>query len=279
MSTPTHATAAGDTAARSLPRFTVVTVTKNAEDVLPRTLESVASQTWPALEHIIIDGASTDRTLPMAQQYAKDSRLNETAHDITLLSEPDAGLYDAMNKGLRRATGQYIVFLNAGDCFHDADTLWSIVKQLPAGDLPAVVYGDTDITDAQGNYLHRRAHRPPEQLSWRSFRRGMLVCHQAFYARTDIARHIHYDLRYRHSADIDWCIRVMREGQRRGLPLLNTHLTLADYMREGQTTVHHRASLAERFTIMCRHYGPVVTVLMHAYFVARAAARMVTPRH
>lgn len=257
-------------------RFSVVTVTYNAEGGLRRTLDSVASQTWPDIEHIIVDGASTDGTMAIAQQYAKDNDINDGAHDIVLISEPDGGLYDAMNKGLRRATGHYVVFINAGDCLHDADTLWNIVKQVKQTaqqSLPAVVYGDTDITDAQGNFLHKRAHRPPEHLSWRSFRKGMLVCHQAFYARTDIARNISYNLHYRHSADIDWCIRVMKEAERTGLTLLNTNLTLADYMREGQSTLHHRASLGERFTIMRRHYGIVTTVLMHAFFVVRAAER------
>ena len=259
-------------------RFSVVTVTYNAEGSLRRTLDSVASQTWPDIEHIIVDGASTDGTMAIAQQYAKDNDINDGAHDIVLISEPDGGLYDAMNKGLRRATGHYVVFINAGDCLHDADTLWTIVKEVKqtAGEeLPAVIYGDTDITDSCGNFLYRRAHRPPEHLSWRSFRRGMLVCHQAFYARTDIARYIAYDLQYRHSADVDWCIRVMKEGERRGLTMLNTRTTLADYMREGQTTVYHRASLRERFTVMRRHYGLCTTLLMHLFFIVRAAARKV----
>lgn len=256
-------------------RFSVVTVTYNAEKVLGRTLESVASQTWPKVEHIIIDGASTDRTQAMAQQYIKDNRLNEGAHDIILQSEPDGGLYDAMNKGLSRATGHYIVFINAGDCFHDPDTLWNIVKAVPQGELPAVLYGDTDITDGEGNYLFRRRHRPPKDLTWRSFRKGMLVCHQAFYARVDIARELPYDLKYRHSADVDWCIRVMKEAEKRGLAIVNTRLTVADYMREGQSTVYHRASLQERYAVMCRHYGTLTTIAMHVWFVFRAAWRRV----
>ena len=256
-------------------RFSVITVTYNAEKVLGRTLESIASQTWPDVEHIIIDGASTDRTLAIARQYIKDNRIGEGSHDIILQSEPDGGLYDAMNKGLRRATGHYVVFINAGDCLHEPDTLWNIVKQVGHGDLPAVVYGDTDITDGEGNFLFRRAHRPPERLSWRSFRKGMLVCHQAFYARGDIARRLPYDLNYRHSADVDWCIRVMKEAEKRGLPLVNTRLTLADYMREGQSTVFHRASLGERFAVMRHHYGMPTTVIMHVWFVFRALWRKI----
>jgi hypothetical protein len=98
----------------------------------------------------------------------------------------------------------------------------------------------------------------------------MLVCHQAFYARTDIAKNLQYDTQYRYSADVDWCIRVMREGERAGLPLYNINMVVACYTEEGATTRHHRESLRERFRIMCRHYGWFSTVAMHLWFVVRA---------
>lgn len=84
--------------------------------------------------------------------------------------------------------------------------------------MPAVIYGDTAIVDTNGAFLHLRRHRPPEQLSWRSFKQGMLVCHQAFYVRTDIAQQNDYDLHYRHSADVDWCIRVMKQAEEMDCP-------------------------------------------------------------
>ena len=135
------------------------------------------------------------------------------------------------------------------------------------------IYGDTAITDGEGNFLHLRRHRPPEQLSWKSFKHGMLVCHQAFYVRTDIAKKFPYDLQYRHSADVDWCIRVMREADRQGLTLVNTHTILANFEEGGDTTQHHRDSLKERFKIMMHHYGLVQTVVMHAWFVIRSLFR------
>lgn len=78
----------------------------------------------------------------------------------------------------------------------------------------------------------------------------MLVCHQSFYARTDIAREIHYDLHYRYSADVDWCIRIMRESSRRKLPLRNVHAVLTHFLDGGMTTQNHKASLKERFQVM-----------------------------
>lgn len=243
-------------------KISIITVTYNAASVLKRTLDSVKAQSWQQIEHLIIDGASKDETVSMAETYKA-----QCPYEVVILSEPDKGLYDAMNKGLRLATGDYLVFLNAGDTLHAADTLETIVHS--AQPLPGVLYGDTAITDEQGSFLHLRRLRPPKKLSWKSFRQGMLVCHQAFYALTDIAKNLPYDPRYRYSADVDWCIRVMKEAQKRQLPLVNTQAILADYQEEGQTTIHHRDSLKERFDVMRRHYGLFSTVIMHIWFVFR----------
>ena len=243
-------------------KISIITVTYNAANVLKRTLDSVKAQSWQQIEHLIIDGASKDETISMAETYKA-----QCPYEVVILSEPDKGLYDAMNKGLRLATGDYLVFLNAGDTLHAADTLETIVRS--AQPLPGVLYGDTAITDEQGNFLHLRRLRPPKKLSWKSFRQGMLVCHQAFYALTDIAKNLPYDPRYRYSADVDWCIRVMKEAQKRQLPLVNTQAILADYQEEGQTTIHHRDSLKERFDVMRRHYGLFSTVMMHLWFAVR----------
>jgi glycosyltransferase involved in cell wall biosynthesis len=243
-------------------KISIITVTYNAASVLKRTLDSVKAQSWQQIEHLIIDGASKDETVSMAETYKA-----QCPYEVVVLSEPDKGLYDAMNKGLRLATGDYLVFLNAGDTLHAADTLETIVRS--AQPLPGVLYGDTAITDEQGNFLHLRRLRPPKKLSWKSFRQGMLVCHQAFYALTDIAKDLPYDPRYRYSADVDWCIRVMKEAQKRQLPLVNTQAILADYQEEGQTTIHHRDSLKERFDVMRHHYGLFSTVMMHLWFAVR----------
>ena len=97
----------------------------------------------------------------------------------------------------------------------------------------------------------------------------MLVCHQSFYARSDIAKAHPYDLKYRHSADVKWCIEVMKEAERRKLAMINTHKVLTKYLREGDTTVHHRASLWERFRVMTEEYGWLTTIAMHFWFVVR----------
>ena len=256
-------------------RFSVVTITYNAECVLQRTLDSVLSQTYEGVEHLIVDGASKDGTLLLAEQYKAKSDASESGHKVIILSEPDHGIYDAMNKGLTQASGDYVVFLNAGDCFPAADTLEKIVhlcrlSEYPAAERPGVLYGNTDIVDDEGHFLHPRRLQPPAKLTWKSFRHGMLVCHQAFYARTDIAKNTQYDTRYRFSADVDWCIRIMRETERMGLTLCNTKMVVANYTEEGATTQNHSESLKERFHVMRRHYGLLTTLAMHAWFFIRA---------
>lgn len=258
-------------------KFSIITITYNAGAFLPRTVESVLSQHYRDIEHIIIDGASTDSTVSVAQDYMQRSYAAQNGHEVRIVSEPDNGLYDAMNKGLRQASGDYICFLNAGDFFPNANVLDTIVSRSLTGksrqQLPAVIYGDTDIVDNDGNFLRHRRLAPPRNLTWRSFRKGMLVCHQAFYARLDIALTVPYDTRYRYSADVDWCIRVMKEAERMGAGLAYVDSVVVNYTQEGQTTKHHRDSLKERYRVMQCHYGAFTTALMHAWFAVRAVVK------
>ena len=258
-------------------RITYVTITFNAAKVLQRTLDSVLQQDYPNIVHLIIDGASTDDTLRLVDDYIARSNAAENGHRIQVTSEPDKGIYDAMNKGLRSLDGDYVCFLNAGDFLPTPDTARKISEAAtnthhpsPNTQLPAVMYGNTDIVDGEGRFLHHRRLSPPENLTWKSFRQGMLVCHQAFYARTDFAIATPYDMQYRYSADVDWCIRVMKAAEKENVPLLNLKMVVANYTEEGQTTLHHRESLWERYRVMEHHYGRVQTCLLHLWFVVRA---------
>ena len=238
-----------------LPTLSIITVTYNAEQVLETTLQSVISQTYHHIEYILIDGASKDRTLAIAEKYRDRIQL--------LISEPDRGLYDAMNKGIALATGEYVCFLNAGDSFHQDDTLQQMMQSIKGRELPDVLYGETALVDAKGHFLRMRRLSAPEVLTWKSFRQGMLVCHQAFIARRTLMQP--YNLSYRYSADFDWCIRILKKAK----TAHNTHLTLIDYLDEGMTTQNRKASLMERFRIMMHHYGLWSTVMHHAWFVFR----------
>lgn len=251
-------------------KITVITITYNAENVIVRTLDSVLKQTFPDIEHLIIDGASNDKTVSIATEYELRSSSANNGHEIKITSEPDNGLYDAMNKGINKASGNYLVFLNAGDVFPSSSTLETIVSMVGEGEeLPGVLYGNTDIVDDNGTFLRHRRLSPPLHLSWRSFLHGMLVCHQAFYARTDIAKRNNYDLHYKLSADIDWCIRVMKDAKRNNLPLRYVDTVVVNYLEGGMSIKNHKESLKERYHIMCRHYGFITTTFMHLWFVIR----------
>ena len=239
------------------PKFSIITVTYNAGKVLEDTIQSVVFQTYRNVEYIIVDGGSKDNTLEIAEKYR--DRISK------VISEPDKGLYDAMNKGIRLATGDYLFFLNAGDELHENETLQKLVHTLKGKELPDVIYGETAIVDEEGHFLHMRRLSAPDTLTWKSFKQGMLVCHQAFIARRELAINDLYDLRYRFSADFDWCIRIMKKAK----CLHNTRLTLIDYLKEGMTTRNHKASLKERFRIMAKHYGWLSTIAHHGWFVIR----------
>lgn len=237
------------------PSISVITICYNAGALLLHTVESVCSQSYPHIEYIVIDGASSDGSLDTIAAYR--DRIHQ------LISEPDKGIYDAMNKGLMLATGDYVCFMNAGDAFASSDTL-SLALSHISTPYPHVIYGETDIVDGAYRFVrHRRLHAP-ERLTAGSFKYGMIVCHQSFYALRSIAPK--YDTRYRFSADVDWCIKILKLSKHTH----NTHTILTHYLEEGATTHNHRASLKERFCIMAKHYGWLQTSLLHLYFVIRS---------
>ena len=159
-------------------QLSIITITYNAEAVLERTIKSVFNQTNQSFEYLIIDGASTDHTLEIANKY-----------DIKkIYSEPDKGIYDAMNKGLERATGKYIWFMNAGDKIYDNQVVEKLLSEMKSE--CDVYYSDTLIDDESNKPLGLRSeitpHKLPEKLKWQDFKYGMVVCHQSFIAKKEI---------------------------------------------------------------------------------------------
>ncbi len=120
------------------PLFTIITVTYNAQNTLPPTLKSVAEQSCRLFEYIIMDGASTDKTLKLA--------IDAAIPEAKVYSNPDKGIYDAMNKAMQVAKGDYLIFLNAGDTFHTPDTLELIARTIIDADYPGIAYGQTAIS-------------------------------------------------------------------------------------------------------------------------------------
>ncbi|MEG1722560.1 MAG: glycosyltransferase family 2 protein [Bacteroidales bacterium] len=237
------------------PRFSIITITYNAEKTLEPTIRSILEQDYPNIEYIIIDGASKDGTLKLIDRFR--DRIAK------VVSEPDKGLYDAMNKGLQHATGDYVWFINAGDALHSPFTVRRITEKI--GDtMPDIIYGETALVNQERTFIGMRRLKAPAKLTYKSFRHGMLVCHQSFIAKRALAEP--YDLKYRFSADFDWCVRCMKKAS----VLYNSKLILTDYLSEGLTTANRKASLKERFAIMRKYYGLPTVTAMHAWFLLRA---------
>lgn len=230
--------------------FSIITVCYNAAKTIKPTLASVDCQNFTDYEHLIIDGASTDGTQDIVKATVNGRRV--------MVSEPDRGIYDAMNKGISASSGKYLIFLNAGDRFHSEDTLKAMAEAIENNNDPGIVYGQTNIVDSTGAYIAPRHYTAPDALTLESFGKGMVVCHQAFVVLKRIAPF--YDLRYRFSADYDWCIRCLQHS-RTNVGLTKT--VLIDYLSEGVTTANHRASLIERFRIMRYYYGLRHTLSRH----------------
>lgn len=241
------------------PLISIITVTYNAEAELEPTLKSVSEQTFGDYEHIIVDGQSTDGTLALVGRY-----MNPRLH---LHSKPDRGIYHGMNRGLKYAEGKYVIFLNAGDRFAAPDTLAKYAEA--ATEDADIVYGDTVIVDKEGNVLRKRHLDAPDMLTFNSYLKGMLVCHQAFMVRREIAPP--YSRDYRLSADYDWCLACIENSRvvkRRNLKTVTIH-----YLEGGMSQKRKLESLKERFIIMKRRFGLMAALKAHLSFIPRALKR------
>jgi glycosyltransferase involved in cell wall biosynthesis len=234
------------------PKISIITVVYNGEKHIGRTIESVLGQSYPSIEYLIVDGKSSDGTLKVIEGY-------KGIHKC--ISEPDQGLYDAMNKGLKAATGDYVWYLNSGDQVYDSSTVEKLVEGLEGN--PDIIYGGTMIIDEAQNEVGDRRLKPPAQLSWKSFRQGMVVCHQSILVKRKLAPE--YNLDYRLSADIDWAIRASKKAK----VIHNSHLVLSRFLEGGLTDHNIKAGLKERFRIMTRYYGWIPTILRHFLFGIR----------
>jgi glycosyltransferase involved in cell wall biosynthesis len=235
-----------------MPKISIITVVYNAEVLVERTIKSVLCQTYSAIEYVIIDGASTDKTLQIIEKYRSSIK--------TIVSEKDKGIYDAMNKVLALATGDYVLFINAGDELHSATTLQNVFKNVKDAD---VYYGNTEVADIKGNVLGERRLSPPENLTWKSFKFGMTVSHQSFIAKRSLCEP--YSMDYRLASDIDWIIKILKKSKK----VINTHVYISKFLEGGLTSKLRKLAWTERFYVLAKHYGFIQTVLNHLFIIIR----------
>lgn len=173
-------------------KISIVTVCYNAVDTIEETILSVLSQSYDNIEYIIIDGGSKDGTLDIIKQY--EDKLTYW------ISEPDHGIYDAMNKGIMHATGDFINFMNAGDSFFDSSVVERVVRKIPVS-LPTVVYGNTLEIYSNKQFLRR-------SLPSKYLRKKGILCHQSAFISTDYHRRNLYNLNYKILSDFNFFFRA-----------------------------------------------------------------------
>lgn len=228
------------------PKLSVITIVYNNVRDIERTVLSVLNQSYSNIEYVVIDGASNDGTMDILKRY--ESKITR------LVSEKDKGIYDAMNKGLALATGDYVLFMNSGDEIYDTKTVEKIFASEADAD---IYYGETEMYDQDWNSLGLRRHKAPEQFTWKDFKYGMSISHQAIYIRKSLTEP--YDLSYQLSSDIDWILKVAKKAKK----IVNVRTYVAKYLVGGMSKKKHRQSLKERFMIFSKHYGLIPNILNH----------------
>jgi glycosyltransferase involved in cell wall biosynthesis len=234
------------------PKLSVITIVYNNVRDMERTMLSVLNQTYPDIEYIIIDGQSTDGTIQIIEKYHQ--RIAQ------FVSEPDEGIYDAMNKGLALATGDYVLFMNSGDEIYSHDTVAQIFATGPDAD---IYYGETKMFNQKWQSLGQRRHAAPDNFTWKSFQYGMSISHQAVYIRRSLTQP--FDTQFRLSSDIDWIIKAAKKAQK----IQNSHMYVAKYLIGGMSKAKHRQSLVERFEIFSKHYGLIPNLINHAVIAVK----------
>ncbi|QKF68406.1 glycosyltransferase, family 2 [Arcobacter venerupis] len=171
-------------------KVTIVTVTYNAQEYLEQTIKSIIEQDYPNIEYIIIDGASTDKTVDIIKKYEK--------YITYWISEPDTGIYDAMNKGINVATGEWINFMNAGDSFCENNTILNVIKSLK---------NDTDLISGDIYYIENDEKTYHKQQLINYPMQNMFCYHQTLFTKTSIMKQIKFSTEFRIAGDYDFVLK------------------------------------------------------------------------
>jgi glycosyltransferase involved in cell wall biosynthesis len=226
------------------PLVSIVTVTRNSAPHVARAIESVLSQSYCPIEYVIVDGASTDETLEIANRYR--------ARIARIVSEPDHGIYDAMNKGLGMISGTFVLFINSDDFFAHSEAVASLVSARRAhGDAPAICYSDfTKHYPSLNRSMRIKAHAQLE--------RGFALCHQAMLVDRSVYDSVgKFDTGFRYAADHDWTARAKRAGVR----FLKADISpTVVFSHGGASDKNYRASRREAGAVILREYGVLAYV-------------------
>ncbi len=235
------------------PKISIITVVFNASELLEDTILNISGLEYSNKEYIIIDGGSSDGTVDIILRH---SNLVDK-----WISEPDQGLYHAMNKGLMLADGDYLWFINAGDKVFSPQILKNIFNE-PTG-LCDIYYGDTMIIDRDGNEIGMRRLKPPDRLSYKNMINGMVVCHQSVLVKKSIAPA--FDISFRIASDYKWLLESLKKSEK----ICNTKMILTYFLEGGINKKNIIKSLKERSRIMIKEFGFVPVFFRHFVIAVR----------
>jgi len=223
------------------PVVSIITVTFNNNDELLSTIENIKLQNYKNIEYIIVDGGSDDGTLETIKKYGSVVK--------RWISEPDAGIYDAMNKGIGLATGEWILFMNAGDRFFDDNVLSQVFSNKVSDDI-SVIYGDHEV-----RYPSKTVSRLAGVVS--SLWRGSQFCHQSTLVRGDLLKINSFNLKYKLAADFEWLWRM-----RKVVKMQKLDLTISSVSSGGVSDMR-RCEVYREFSEICAN------PISNAYFFGR----------
>jgi len=217
------------------PSLSIITVVYNGERYLEQTIKSIINQTYNNIEYIIIDGASTDGTIDIIKKYED--------HIDYWISEPDEGIYDAMNKGIASASNKYLWFVNAGDEIYKSN----VVENIFSAQGYDIYYGH--IAPINNNQEVIKIHFAPPKLTFKQMFKGMIVSHQAIIIRKSLL--LEYNLHYQCVADYDWIIKALKNTN----AIYFTNIVFAKYLIGGFSNQHFKQCWQERFIIVKEHFS------------------------
>ena len=225
-------------------KVTIVTVTYNAQDVVEETMLSVINQTYDNIEYIVIDGGSTDGTVDIIRQY-------EDKIDYCV-SEPDEGIYYAMNKAIEKATGEWINFMNAGDRFHSEHDISRVFTERDTSQYD-FIYGDWYRTDGKTNHLVKTR---PLQTMWQR----ICFSHQSLFSRTDLMKTKPFDLSYNIVSDYENYFSRYMMGYR----FCSVDFPIAVILTGGFSDQSFLKRTLERYGVVIKHKNDLET---HKYYI------------
>lgn len=225
---------------KTLPRVSVITVVFNARALLEQTIHAIDRLNYPDIEHVIVDGGSTDGTVDLLSMKRNVATVS--------ISEGDNGIYHAMNKGIQMSTGDYLWFINAGDAPASPDVLEALTRI----DNVDVLYGDTNLIGSNQHLV--KLAQAPSSLSWQTMAKGMYVSHQSIVIRRNLAPL--YDLDYMYIADQKWIVESLRGAQ----CCRYIHQPMSNYLMGGLSERHFFKFLNEKIAYSFNELSPAFAV-------------------